>query len=119
MFRVVVLSTMLGMYLPFCGMQTVRPTTHPPGPPRASLWLPPADLSPPDMYFGPWGSQRAPDPFSVYTLVERKHTGVNPGMTVRDDHGRTWVVKQAADAMPNEGPAEVVVSRVLSAVGYH
>jgi hypothetical protein len=118
MTRVVLLS-ILAFYVPFCGTQTMRPTLHPEGLPRASLWTPLADLPARDMYFGPWGAGRAPDPFAVYTLVERKHTGVNPGMTVRDDRGRTWVIKQAASTMPDEGPVEVVLSRVLSAVGYH
>jgi hypothetical protein len=118
MTRALLASVVLAMYLPFCGTQEMRPTTHPPGP-RVSLWTAAADLPPRDMYFGPWGSDRAPDPFAVYTLVERKHTGVNPGMTVRDERGRTWVIKQSASTMPDEGPVEVVVSRVLSAVGYH
>lgn len=41
-------------------------------------------------------------------------------MTVRDSHGVKWSVKQAplnGDAA--EGPIEVVLSRVLSAIGYH
>lgn len=119
MTRVVVLPILVALYLPFCGAPAMRLTTHPPGLPRASLWTPLADLPARDMYFGPWGAARAPDPFAVYTLVERKHTGVNPGMTVRDDRGRTWIIKQAAAAIPDEGPVEVVLSRVLSAVGYH
>src|SRR5205814_4652573 len=40
--------------------------------------------------------------------------GTSPGMTVVDPVGRTWHVKQG-----REGPPEVVVSRILSAVGYH
>jgi hypothetical protein len=56
----------------------------------------------------------------TYTLVEHKHTGVNPGMTVRDSLGREWSVKQAPpEGQPPEGPIEVVISRVLSAIGYH
>jgi hypothetical protein len=41
-------------------------------------------------------------------------------MTVRDPGGRVWKVKQPAlDGRLAEGPIEVVLSRVLSAVGYH
>jgi hypothetical protein len=42
-------------------------------------------------------------------------------MTVVDPQGRKWSVKQANhDPIPgDEGPVEVTVSRVLSAVGYH
>ena len=116
----VVLPTVLAMYLPFCAVQHVRPTTHPSGLPVASLWTAPTDLADRDLFYGPWGPERAPDPAAVYSLVETKHTGVNPGMTVRDPEGREWNVKQAArDERPDEGPVEVAVSRVLSAVGYH
>jgi hypothetical protein len=39
---------------------------------------------------------------------------------VRDSRGREWHVKQAGhDDRGAEGPVEVVLSRVLSAVGYH
>jgi hypothetical protein len=41
-------------------------------------------------------------------------------MTVRDPQGREWHVKQAPhNHQGAEGPIEVVLSRVLSAVGYH
>jgi hypothetical protein len=87
---------------------------------RASLWEQPADLAERDLFFGPWGPERAPDPGELYTLVERKHSGINPGLTVRDAAGRQWSVKQTfPDEIDDEGPTEVVVSRVLSAVGYH
>ena len=43
-----------------------------------------------------------------------------PGITVRDPQGREWHVKQPPhNEQGAEGPIEVVVSRVLSAVGYH
>src|SRR5262249_27077577 len=52
--------------------------------------------------------------------VERKAHGTNPGITVRDPNGREWHVKQPPHtAQGAEGPIEVVLSRVLSAVGYH
>src|SRR5688572_11670198 len=80
---------------------------------RATLWEDPVDLSDRDLFFGPWGFERAPDPLGVYTLVERKHSGINPGMTVRDGRGRQWSVKQApVDGLNTEGPIEVTVSRV-------
>ena len=57
---------------------------------------------------------------AVYTFVEAKRGGVNPGMTVRDPAGRIWKVKQPPlVGRRAEGPIEVVLSRVLSAVGYH
>lgn len=94
-----------------------QPTSGVPG---ASLWKAPADLATRDLFYGPWGREHAPDPEATYTLVELKHSGVNPGMTVRDPQGREWSVKQNyPSGLDPEGPVEVVVSRLLSAVGYH
>jgi len=73
-----------------------------------------------DLFYGPWGPERAPDPHAVYSFVERKQHGTNPGITVRDPKGHEWHVKQPPHTDQGaEGPIEVVLSRVLSAVGYH
>jgi hypothetical protein len=86
----------------------------------AQLWDRPTDLAERDLFYGPWGADYAPDPNASYTFVKPKRGGTNPGMTVVDDEGREWHVKQAPhDDKPAEGPVEVVLSRVLSAVGYH
>ena len=91
-----------------------------PVPAGASLWQAPGNVAARDLYYGPWGSNRAPNPRSTFTLVERKHTGVNLGMTVRDPDGRQWSVKQPyPGGMDSEAPVEVVLSRLLSAIGYH
>jgi hypothetical protein len=56
----------------------------------------------------------------MYTLVGLKTHGINPGVVVTDPSGREWNVKQhARNNAGAEGPVEVVLSRVLSAVGYH
>ena len=115
----IVLPTIVALYVPSCGTRPVGPTTQAPALPAPSLWDRPSDLAERDLYYGPWGEDRAPNPWAVYTLVEHKHTGINPGMTVVDPQGREWSVKQPADEHPDEGPVEVVLSRVLSAVGYH
>ena len=90
-----------------------------PSPP--SLWQPPADIRASDLFFGPWGASRAPDPAATYTFIRPKKGGVNPGVIVRDERGRVWHVKQPPprSSQGAEGPVEVVLSRVLSAVGYH
>jgi hypothetical protein len=84
------------------------------------LWESPVDLRQRDLLFGPWGRGRAPDPAATYTFLRPKQGGVNPGVIVRDDRGRIWHVKQPPNnGQGAEGPVEVVLSRVLSAVGYH
>jgi hypothetical protein len=83
------------------------------------LWDAPTDLAERDVFYGPWGAEHAPDRSATYTFVRPKHGGVNPGVVVRDDRGRIWHVKQApSNHQGEEGPVEVVLSRVLSAVGY-
>ena len=94
-----------------------RPSAAEPG---ASLWQSPNNLPARDLFYGPWGRERAPNPRATYTLVERKHSGVNRGMTVKDAQGREWSVKQPyPGGLDDEGPVEVTLSRLLSAVGYH
>jgi hypothetical protein len=94
----------------------------------AQLWQEPSDLPSRDLFHGPWGAQNAPDPNATYTFLKPKEGGVNPGVVVRDPQGRTWSVKQSPlddgkassiDVQGAEGPVEVTVSRILSAVGYH
>jgi hypothetical protein len=108
----------MAMYLPFCATE-IKPVLPSLDAPPASLWAEPAGVAQQDLYNGPWGANAAPDPDDRYMLIRRKHTGVNPGLSVRDATGRQWDVKQAAADDWDEGPVEVVLSRVLSAVGYH
>src|SRR5262245_1783187 len=61
----------------------------------AQLWQEPRDLSSRDLFHGPWGAQNAPDPAATYSFLKPKEKGVNPGVVVRDSHGRTWHVKQS------------------------
>lgn len=86
----------------------------------AELWEMPDDLATRDLFDGPWGAASAPDPDASYTFLRKKGQGTNPGVTVRDPLGREWHVKQPPRGNQGaEGPVEVVLSRVLSAVGYH
>ena len=103
-----------------CAGVGVPQATKTPKPPSASMWIEPADLASRDLFYGPWGKENAPDPDGVYQLVELKHSGVNLGMTVKDEKGREWSVKQPfPGGLDPEGPVEVALSRLLSAVGYH
>jgi hypothetical protein len=84
------------------------------------FWSEPADLETRDFFLGPWGAEHAPDPDDVYRFIEDKKGGINPGMTVRDSRGWEWKVKQPPNTGRNaEGPIEVVLSRILSGIGYH
>src|SRR3954447_16158262 len=85
------------------------------------LWDAPVGGARPDLFAGPWGNGSAPDPAAVYTFLRNKQGGANPGVVVRAPHGRVWHVKQAPSSgdRGDEGPVEVVLSRVLSAIGYH
>jgi hypothetical protein len=109
----------LALYHPFC-TPSVQPTV-PPGEARmAELWEQPHDIANQDLYLGSWGGERAPDPNAIYTFVKRKQQGTNPGVTLRDPAGREWHVKQPPhNDQGAEGPIEVTLSRVLTAVGYH
>lgn len=101
------------------GVKAPQVQASAPAPPSARFWTEPADLASRDLFYGPWGKEHAPDPNAVYTLVELKHTGVNLGMTVKDEKDREWSVKQPyPGGLDPEGPVEVVISRLLSAVGY-
>lgn len=90
------------------------PSPADPSPSLGELWQEPTDLAARDLFYGPWGDSNAPDGRAEFTFISPKKVGTNPGMTVSDSSGREWHVKQGREAQP-----EVVVSRVLSAVGYH
>ena len=115
----VIAPALFAVYMPMC-TPNVRPTAQPWDARMIELWQKPADLSERDLFNGPWGAERAPDPNAVYTFVATKHHGTNPGVVVTDPEGREWHVKQPpSNQQGAEGPVEVVLSRVLSAVGYH
>ena len=97
----------------------VRPVETATPTPLSSWWEAPHNLADRDLFHGPWGAQYAPDPRVEYTFVRPKTGGFNPGVVVRDPQGREWHVKQPSRHAGDEGPAEVVLSRVLSALGYH
>lgn len=80
----------------------------------AELWSQPQAIESADLFYGPWGRDHAPKSDALYTTVKLKTHGISPGLTVRDPENREWSVKQG-----DEGPVEVTLSRVLSAIGYH
>jgi hypothetical protein len=110
---------LFAVYMPSCHTPVVQPTSPGAGVHMSELWERPGNVADRDLYYGRWGREHAPDPSAVYTFVRPKTTGTNPGMTVRDAEGRQWHVKQGDRTRGAEGPAEVALSRVLDAVGYH
>ena len=115
-----VFPAVLALYWPFCTPE-LRPSQPPELVQIEELWERPLDLASRDLYYGPWGREHAPSAEVTYRFLKPKTSGVNPGMTVADAQGRKWSVKQPNhDPMRgSEGPVEVTLSRVLSAVGYH
>lgn len=98
---------------------SIAPTEPPEAVRISDLWEPAPDAAAQPVRYGPWGQDLAPDPHARYRFVKAKQSGVNPGMTVIDDRGREWSVKQPPiDGDGAEGPIEVVVSRILSTAGY-
>lgn len=78
------------------------------------LWEEPTDLHQRDLFHGPGGRSLMPDPSTPYTFVSEDRRCYSPGYDVRDPHSRLWDVKLGSEAQP-----EVVVSRLLWALGYH
>lgn len=117
-FVVLILPGALAMVVSVCA--PVKAVERPAPPvPISALWEEPEDLSARDLLYGEWGSANAPDPRALYTFVRFKEGGANPGLIVRDCDDREWSVKQAIHTdQGDEGPVEVVLSRILAAVGY-
>jgi hypothetical protein len=109
-------SVVVATYMPFCAAP-IHSTMAPDAAQEhmAELWQAPEKLDSQDLFYGPWGKERAPNAEQTFTFQHLKTKGVSPGMTVKDPEGRDWSVKQH----PDEGKVEVILSRVLSAVGYH
>jgi hypothetical protein len=80
----------------------------------AGLWEEPTDLDRRDLFYGPGGRAVVPSETAPYEMIEVDTKGFSSGYDVRDAQGRKWSVKLGPEAQP-----EVVVSRLLWAVGYH
>lgn len=80
-------------------------------PEMSELWSEPDAAR--DLFWGPGGSDSAPDPKGAYTFVALDTTGKSRGYDVVDARGRKWSVK-----IGEEAQSEVAVSRLLWAAGY-
>jgi hypothetical protein len=97
-----------------CAPALRYPEKSPSPPPLRELWQEPRDLAKRDLFHGVGGPKRAPNPDARYEFREEDTTGASGGYTVRDDSDREWDVKLGIEAQP-----ELVVSRLLWAIGYH
>jgi hypothetical protein len=80
----------------------------------AELWTEPVDLEQRNLFYGASGADAAPDPDARYESVSRDTTGFSRGYDVQDPQGRKWSVKLGPEAQ-----TEIVVSRLIWAVGFH
>jgi hypothetical protein len=80
--------------------------------PIAALWVEPADIAKRDLYFGPGGKSNAPRG-ETFEYVQGESL-LSWGYDVKDPQGQEWSVKFGV-----ESQAEVAVSRLLWAIGYH
>ena len=89
----------------------------PPKVARASidaLWRDPGNIAARDLRFGRGGQALVPTAGVEYEFKGTDSTGYSAGYDVVDPQGRKWDVKTG-----DEGQTEVIVSRLLWAIGYH
>jgi len=101
-----------------CGRPIInnRPAT-PEAPPRApltELWNEPQDLERRNLLWGSAPADQAPSKDVEYEVRKRDTTGYSGGYDVVGPDGRAWDIKVGKEAQ-----TEVVVSRLLWALGYH
>jgi len=77
-----------------------------------SLWHNPGAIASENLYYGQGGRKGQPVP--PFKFLEEDHHQSTPKFDVRDADGKKWRVKLGHEARP-----EVVVSRLLWAVGYY
>ncbi|HVG56771.1 MAG TPA: hypothetical protein VM846_20200 [Vicinamibacterales bacterium] len=96
------------------GGRTVKSVPAPSGTTDISqLWQEPADLETRDLMLGPAASAPKPEP-PAFIFVKADPDGFSPGYDLKDQNGLEWSVKLGPEAQ-----TEVVVSRILWAIGYH
>jgi hypothetical protein len=83
-----------------------------PAPLGAELWAEPTGAR--DLFHGVGGAELAPPAKPHFKLERRDPSGFSVTLDLTDDSGREWSAKLGPEAQP-----EVVVSRLLWAVGYH
>src|SRR5262245_25223581 len=80
----------------------------------APLWVEPKDIASRDLFNGAGGTEKAPQRGASYAYVSSDTSGHSKGYHVVGPDGRKWRIK-----IGNEAQSEVVVSRLLWAIGYY
>ncbi|HEX4826004.1 MAG TPA: hypothetical protein VFV19_17025 [Candidatus Polarisedimenticolaceae bacterium] len=80
----------------------------------APLWVEPTDLTSRDLFYGVGGKSLAPQLGASYAYVSADTTGHSKGYHVVGPDGRKWRIK-----LGDEAQSEIVVSRLLWAIGYY
>jgi len=78
------------------------------------LWNEPTKVETLDLFYGPGGSEGAPDPTGKITYVGADTNGTQKKIYAKDDKDREWTVKFGPEARP-----ETVATRFVWAMGYH
>ena len=92
----------------------LRNTSKPPErTPIAQLWVSPTNIQQLDLFTGVGGQEYRPSTTSFrFVAIDTK--GASPGYDVTDAKGVKWSVKTGVEVQP-----EIVVSRILWAIGFH
>jgi hypothetical protein len=77
------------------------------------LWEKPSNIRSRDLYYGPGGRRLVPRTDVTYRVVGLDTTGHSRGYDLQDPEGRQWAVK-----IGDEAQSDLVVSRILWAIGY-
>jgi hypothetical protein len=102
------------LMLTSCAPVLRQPTASNDRPAIQQLWQEPENIASRDLFYGPGRAAEAPNPRGRWEYVDIDLTGASRGYDVKDERGREWSVKMGVEA-----PAEIVVSRLLWAIGYH
>ena len=80
----------------------------------APLWVEPKDIASRDLFNGVGGKEKAPQRGASYAYVSSDTSGHSKGYHVVGPDGRKWRIK-----IGDEAQSEIVVSRLLWAIGYY
>ena len=104
---------LLSVSLAACTEPRRRPTP-PASADVAELWIHPGAVERRNLFYGSGGRTLAPVEGATYRITGVDSEGYSPGYDVVDATGRAWDVKLGPEAQ-----AEVVVSRLFWAIGFH